>query len=149
MGEPRPRRPSVGYGVALLAIGVVVVGCSERLTPSRAATIIRHSGAFLSGSPESHPAFDGVTALLKGTEGWTPGREEGDSYIAEFSYHWASGPGGEGRGQAPAELTSRVVLRRLGNSWHVDDDQTRALVPSWPKLPRTAGPPLWPTPTVP
>jgi len=44
--------------------------------------------------------FDKVSALLAGFEGWTPERQEGDSYIAEFSYHWPEEPraGGAGRG---------------------------------------------------
>lgn len=129
--------------VALLALCVFGVGCSERLTPSRAGTIIRHSKAFLSGPPESHPVFDRVSALVAGSEGWTPEGQEGDSYIAEFSYHWPEGPLAEGAGRPVSELTARVFLRRSGNGWAVDDDRSRALIPSWPQLPRTPTP-FWP-----
>jgi hypothetical protein len=134
------RQPLGRRDVALLAICVLGLGCSERLTPSRAGTIIRHSKAFLSGSPESHPVFDKVTALFTGSEGWTPERQEGNSYIADFSYHWPEDPKAEGVGRPVPELTARVVLRRLGNSWAVDDDQSRALVDSWPQLPKTPNP---------
>ncbi len=139
------RQPLGRREVALLALCVFGVGCSERLTPSRAGTIIRHSKAFLSGPPESHPVFDKVSALLTGSEGATPERQEGDSYIVEFSYHWPEDPKAEESGRPIPELTARVFLRRLGNSWAVDDDRSRTLVPSWPQLPRTPSP-FWPIP---
>lgn len=131
----------------MLVLCVLAVGCSEPLTPSRAATIIRHSKAFLSGSPESQPVFDKVSALLTAAGDRTSGSQEGDSCIAEFSYHWLEGRTAEGAGQTSSELTARVVLRRLGNSWAVDDERSRALVPSWPQLPR-APDLFWPTPRV-
>lgn len=135
--------------VALLALCVFSAGCSERLTPSRAATIIRHSKAFLSGPPESHPVFDRVSALLPGSEGRAPERQEEDSYIAEFSYHWPEDPKAKGAGLGGSELTARVVLRRSGNGWDVDDDRSRALDPSWPRLSRTSRS-FWPgAPAVP
>jgi hypothetical protein len=129
--------------VALLVFCVFAVGCSERLTPSRAGTIIRHSKAFLSGVPEGQPVFDRVSALLTGTEGRTPERQEGDSYIAVFSYHWPEDPRSKGTGRSVTELTARVFLRRSGNGWAVDDDRSKALVPSWPRLPREPNP-FWP-----
>jgi hypothetical protein len=138
LGKPLGRRE-----VALLALCVLGVGCSERLTPARAGTIIRHSKAFLSGPPESHPVFDRVSVLLVGSEGRTPDRQEGDSYIAEFSYHWPADLKTDGARQPSAELTARVFLRRSGNSWAVDDDRSRTLIPSWPQLPKTTNP-FWP-----
>jgi hypothetical protein len=141
---PVSSKPLGRRQVALLALCVLGVGCSERLTPSRAGTIIRHSKAFLSGAPESHPVFDRVSALLTGSEGSTPERQEGDSYIVEFSYHWPEGPKAGGAGRHAPELTARVFLRRLGNSWAVDDDRSRALVPSWPQLPGMPNP-FWPS----
>jgi hypothetical protein len=134
---PVSSKPLGRREVALLALCVFGVGCSERLTPSRAGTIIRHSKAFLSGVPEGQPVFDGVSALLTDTEGRTPERQEGDSYIAEFSYHWPEDPKSKGPGRSVAELTARIFLRRSGNGWAVDDDRSRALVPSWPRLPKT------------
>lgn len=119
---------------ALLALCVVGVACSERLTPSRAGTILRHSKAFLSGPPESQPVFDRVSSLLPGPPGSTPKGQEGDSCLVVFTYHWP-GPGG-----ASPEVESKVVLRRTGGSWAVDDALTRAYVPSWPQLPRTPDP---------
>jgi hypothetical protein len=138
--SPLSRKPLARLEVALLALCFFGMGCSERLTPSRAGTIIRHSKAFLSGSPESHPVFDKVSALLAGSEGWTPERQEGDSYIAEFSYHWPEDPRAGGAGRGVSVLTGRVVLRRSGNSWAVDDDRSRALEPLWPRLPKTENP---------
>jgi hypothetical protein len=137
---PLSRQPLGRREVALLAACLLGVSCSERLTPSRAATVIRHSKAFLSGAPESHPVLDKVTGLLTGGKGWTPERQEGDSYIAEFSYHWPQEPKQQEAGQPALELKASVVLRRLGNSWTVDDDQSRVLVPSWPQLPKTPNP---------
>jgi hypothetical protein len=141
--SPLTRRPLGGRKVALLALCVLGVACSERLTPARAGTIIRHSKAFLSGPPESHPVFDRVSGLLAGSEGWTPESQEGDSYIAEFSYHWPADPKTDGAGRPSSELTARVFLRRSGGSWAVDDDRSRTLVPSWPQLPKTPNP-FWP-----
>ena len=141
--SPLSRQPLGHREVALVALCILGVGCSERLTLARAGTIIRHSKAFLSGAPESQPVFGRVSALLTGSKGWTPERQEGDSYIAEFSYHWPEGPKAEGAGRPVQELTASVVLRRLGNSWTVDDDLSRAFVPSWPQLPKTPNP-FWP-----
>ena len=128
------------WEVALLALCFFGVGCSERLTASRAGTIIRHSKAFLSGAPEGQPVFGKVTGLLAGIGGRTPERREADSYIAEFSYHWREGSRTEGMNRSFEELNSMVVLRRSGGSWAVDDDGSRALVPSWPQLPKTQNP---------
>jgi hypothetical protein len=141
--SPLSRQPLGRREVALLALCVFGVSCSERLTPARAATIIRHSKAFLSGAPESHPVFDKVTGLLGGGKGWSSERREGDSYVAEFSYHWPRDPRAERTGQPTWELKASVILRRLGNSWAVDDDKSRAFIPSWPQLPRTPNP-FWP-----
>ena len=141
--SPLNRKPLGRWEVALLAFCLFGVGCSERLTPSRAGTIIRHSKAFLSGSPESHPAFDRVSALLTGSGGPAPERQEGDSYIVEFSYHWPADPKAGGGGRPVYELKARVFLRRSGNGWAVDDDRSKALVPSWPQLPKTPNP-FWP-----
>jgi hypothetical protein len=137
---PLMRKPLGRLGVSLLALVALSAGCSERLTPSRAGTIIRHSKAFLSGPPEAQPVFDGVSALAAGTEGWTPERQEGDSYIAEFSYHWQPDRKNPTAGTTVPRLKASLVLRRLGNSWAVDDEQSRALVPSWPQLPREPNP---------
>jgi hypothetical protein len=141
--SPLSRKRLCRWEVALLALCIFGIGCSERLTPSRAGTIIRHSKAFLSGSPESQPVFDGVSALLTGSGGSTPERQEGDSYIAEFSYHWPADANAGGVGRPVYDLTARVFLRRSGNGWAVDDDRSKALVPSWPRLPKTPNP-FWP-----
>lgn len=140
LSAPLSRKPLGRREVALLALCVFGLGCSGRLTASRAGTIIRHSKAFLSGPPESHPVFDGVSALLVGTEGWTSERQEGDSYLAVFTYHWPEDRESEGVGRSAPELTASVVLRRSGNSCAVDDKQSRALDPSWPRLPKTLSP---------
>ncbi len=124
--------------VALLTLCLLSTGCTERLTPSRAGTIIRHSKAFLSGPPESQPVFDGVSALLPGPEASTPEGREGESCVVEFSYHWPEEPKAAGAGGPVAELTGRLVLRRLGNGWDVDDDASRTLDPSWPRLSRAS-----------
>ena len=126
--------------VALLAVCVLVVACSDRLTPSRAGTIIRHSKAFLSGSPESQPVFDKVSALVAGSRGAAPAEQEGDSYVANFTYYWPESRTPEGMGRISPELEASVVLVRRGDSWAVDDRLSTALVPSWPQLPRTSSP---------
>lgn len=140
--DPRVQRiRRFASGCALLVLGLLGTGCSEALTPARAGTIIRHSKAFLSGPPESLPVFDGVTALLPGSEGRTEGLE-GDSYVAEFSYHWPEGAR-TGASLPGTRLTARIVLRRSGNGWAVDDERSRALVPTWPRLPATSSS-FWP-----
>ena len=140
--DPRVRRiPRFASGCALLALCILGLGCSEPLTPSRAGTIIRHSKAFLSGPPESLPVFDGVTALLPGSGGRAEG-QEGDSYVAEFSYHWPEGAK-TGASLPGTRLTARIVLRRSGNGWAVDDDRSKELVSTWPRLP-AASSPFWP-----
>lgn len=142
----QPTSPRLSFGtsgrreVALLALCAFVLGCSARLTPSRAGTIIRHSSAFLSGIPETRPVFDRVSALLKGSEGWTPERQEGDSYIAEISYYWPTSPNSREVGQPVQILRAGVVLRRSANGWAVDDAETRAITPTWPQLPKTPTP---------
>lgn len=137
--RPAPRAIHPGSGKFLLFSLVVVLGCSDRLTPARAGTIIRHSKAFLSGSPESQPVFDGVTRLSFASAG----REKADSCVAEFSYHWRP----DGRARRVEEnatvLTASVFLRRSGNAWAVDDEQSRKLIASWPQLPRAPNP-FWP-----
>lgn len=120
----RPRR--VAAVTALFALAFAA-GCTERLTPARAGTILRHSKAFLSGSYESHPVFDGVTAVLTPDGAIAAKAGEGDSCIAEFSYHWPAASG--------FPRTARVFLRRSGGGWAVDDERSRTLVPSWPQLP--------------
>jgi hypothetical protein len=137
--SPLRRQHFGGRAVMSVALCLLAVGCSEPLTRSRAETIIRHSKAFLSGAPESQPVFGRVSRLLASNEGGKPERREADSYIAEFSYHWRNGSA-EGGGRPVEELTAAVVLRRSGGSWAVDDDRSRALVPSWPQLPRTLNP---------
>jgi hypothetical protein len=84
--------------------------------------------------------FDRVTALLPGTEGRTPQGEEGDSYIVEFSYHWPEPPAADGTTRPAVELTARVFLRRAPNGWAVDDERSKALVPTWPRLPAVPNP---------
>ncbi len=140
-GSGLPRRAAPG--LALFAVAILGVGCSEPLTPARAGTIIRHSKAFLSGPPESLPVFDGVTALLPGSEGSRAGQDEGDSYVAEFAYHWPDGAKTGGAGLPGTRLTARIVLGRSGNGWAVDDDRSRELVPTWPRLP-AASSSFWP-----
>lgn len=137
--SPLSRQPFACRAVPLLAICLVGLGCSERLTPARAGTIIRHSKAFLSGVPETQPVFDGVSALLSESGGSPPEGKEGDAYIAQFSYHWPARPSSSGATQPFLELTAKIFLRRAGNGWAVDDDRSRTLVPSWPQLPRTPG----------
>ncbi len=120
----------------LLALVLLSAGCSEKLTPARAGTVIRHSKAFLSGAPASDPIFDGVRSLhMESAYG-----EEGDSCVAEFSYHWPPDPRARNAGSLSPELTARVHLRRYGGSWAVDDARSRTLAPSWPQLPRTFNP---------
>lgn len=138
-GSPLCRQPSGHWRITLLALCVVAIACSEGLTPSRAATIIRHSKAFLTGPPESQPVFGKVSGLLIGSRGGTPARQEGDSCVVVFSYYWPEDRKPVGSGTSP-ELESRIVLRRNGGSWAVDDDLSRVLVPSWPRLPRTSNP---------
>jgi hypothetical protein len=122
--------------VLLIAL-ILTSGCSERLTPARASTIIRHSKAFLSGAPESQPVLDKVTRLEAGPIGSEPGGRNGDSCVAEFSYHWRpAGPPRAGEHGGP-QREARVVLRRAGGSWAIDDERTRALLPSWPRLPKS------------
>jgi hypothetical protein len=146
--SPLSRQPLGRREVALVALCLLAVGCSERLTLSRAGTIIRHSKAFLSGAPESQPVFGRVSGLQAAIEGGTPERREADSYIASFTYHWPVGSAG-GSGRPVQELTAAVVLSRSGGSWAVDDGRSKALVPSWPQLPKTLNP-LWPgAPTIP
>ncbi len=124
-------------GQLLLIVLILTSGCSERLTPARASTIIRHSKAFLSGAPESQPVFDQVTRLEAGPIGSEPGARNGDFCVAEFSYHWRpAGHPGVGEPGWP-QREARVVLRRAGGSWAVDDERTRALLPSWPRLPKS------------
>jgi hypothetical protein len=38
------------------------------------------------------------------------------------------------------ELTARVFLRRAPNGWAVDDERSKALVPTWPRLPAVPNP---------
>ena len=137
---PRRSRAWRCRAAALLTLCVVGVACSERLTPSRAGTILRHSKAFLSGPPQSQPVFDRVSSLLPGPPGSTPKGQEGDSCLVVFAYHWPEGSKQGALGGASPELESKVVLRRTGGSWAVDDVLTRAYVPSWPQLPRTPDP---------
>ena len=124
----------------LLVLCALAVGCSDRLTPSRAGTIIRHSKAFLSGSPESQPVLDRVSSLLTGSKGLTPARQEGDSCVAVIVYHWPERAVVGGSGRPGPDLTAMIVLSRSGNGWAVDDERSRALTPSWPQLPRTPNP---------
>src|SRR3954469_25210767 len=118
------RRPFLA--LQILCVCALATSCSDRLTPARAATVIRHSGAFLSGIPESQPVLDGVSALRNSERAGS----EADSCVADFTYHW---PGQEGN----QTLMGSVVLRRSPNGWAVDDVQSRALTPSWPQLPKT------------
>lgn len=119
----------------LLPIALILMsGCSERLTPVRAGTIIRHSKAFLSGAPESQPVFDRVDRIDAGPTGSTAGGGGGDSCVVEFSYHWRPQAG---VADFREEQKARVALGRAGGSWTVDDERTRALFPSWPQLPKS------------
>jgi hypothetical protein len=128
-------RRSAGPLLAVLLL--LSAGCSDRLTASRAATILRHSKAFLSGSPETQPILERVSTLES-----APGTssQEGDLFIVEFSYHWLPNPRADGAG-LPESMTAKVFLRRFSNGWAVDDERSRTLVPSWPRLP---GAPFWP-----
>ena len=107
------------------------------MTPARAATILRHSKAFLSGAPESDPVLDGVSSV---TMEPAAGDREPDTGVVAFTYHWPPPPGAGGSGQFTVVLTASVYLRRTGAAWAVDDTRTKALVPSWPQLPRTQRP---------
>ncbi len=134
--RPAPFRSLAARGALLLALALLPAGCSEKLTPARAGTVIRHSKAFLSGAPASDPIFDGVSSLrMESVYG-----EDGDSCLAEFSYHWPPDPRTPNSALLPPALTARVYLRRFGGSWAVDDERSRTLVPSWPQLPRTPNP---------
>ena len=119
-----------------LAFLVASSGCSDRMTPARAATILRHSKAFLSGAPESQPVLDAVTSVMMET---APDGREGDTCVAVFSYHFPPLPGASG-GQLTVPLTASVYLRRSGAAWAVDDARSKSLLPSWPQLPRTQRP---------
>jgi hypothetical protein len=112
-------------------------GCSDRMTPARAATILRHSKAFLSGAPESDPVLDSVSSVT--LEPAADGRES-DACVAVFTYHWPASRGSGVSGQFATPLTASAYLRRSGASWTVDDARTRTLIPSWPQLPRTQRP---------
>jgi len=124
-------------------IGVTAVillgsaGCTDRMTPARAATILRHSKAFLSGAPESAPVLDGVSSveMEPGAGGHEP-----DTCVVVFTYHWPSPRRADAAGQLEATLTASVYLRRSGATWTVDDERSRTLIPSWPQLPRTSRP---------
>lgn len=129
-------RPVAGRGALLLALALLPAGCSEKLTPGRAGTVIRHSKAFLSGAPASDPVFDGISSLrMESAYG-----EAGDSCLVEFSYHWPTDPKLRNFGSLSPPLTARVYLRRYGGSWAVDDARSRTLMPTWPQLPRTSNP---------
>jgi len=125
-------RSMLGLTVSLL---LGSAGCADRMTPARAATILRHSNAFLSGAPESDPVLDGVSSVA--TEPTTGGSEP-DQCLVVFTYHWPS-PRGAG-GQLVLPLTASAYLRRSGAAWAVDDARSRTLIPSWPRLPRTSRP---------
>ncbi|HKA35668.1 MAG TPA: hypothetical protein VKH43_02560 [Thermoanaerobaculia bacterium] len=124
----------LGATVALL---LGSAGCSDRMTPARAATILRHSKAFLSGAPESDPVLDGVSSVAM--EPAADGREA-DACVVVFTYHFPPSRGAGGAGQIAAPLTASAYLRRSGAAWTVDDARTRTLIPSWPQLPRTQRP---------
>ena len=114
--------------VAALLVLLGVLGaarCADSLTPSREATIHRHSKAFLSGAPESQPVLDAVTAIA-------PEEAAGDHRVVEFRYHF---PGGEAM-----PISAKAVLSRSGGSWAVDDERSREVTPSWPRLPRQPSP---------
>jgi hypothetical protein len=124
-------------------IGVTVAfllgstGCADRMTPARAATILRHSNAFLSGAPESDPVLDGVSSVA--TEPAAGGREA-DQCLVVFTYHWPPTRGATAAGQLALPLTASAYLRRSGAAWAVDDARSRTLTPTWPRLPRTPRP---------
>jgi hypothetical protein len=107
------------------------------MTPARAATILRHSKAFLSGAPESAPVLDGVSSVEM--EPAAGGRKP-DTCVVVFTYHWPSPRGAGAAGLLAVPLTASAYLRRSGAAWTVDDVRTRTLVPSWPQLPRTQRP---------
>jgi hypothetical protein len=107
------------------------------MTPVRAATILRHSKAFLSGAPENQPVLDGVSSV---TMEPTPGGREPDTCLAVFSYHFPPPSGAGGPAQLAVPLTARAYLRRSGAAWAVDDERSKTLIPSWPQLPRTSRP---------
>ena len=136
-GERRCLRDSSWMVGATAALLLGSVGCSDRMTPARAATILRHSKAFLSGAPESDPVLDGVSSV---TMEPAPGGREPDTCVAVFSYHWPPPRGTGGAGQPVMSLTASAYLRRSGAGWTVDDARSRTLVPSWPQLPRTQRP---------
>ena len=121
----------------IAAILLASAGCSDRMTPARAATILRHSKAFLSGTPESQPILDGVSSV---TMEPGAGGSDSDSCVAVFSYHFAPPGAAGGAGQLAAPLTASVYLRRSGAAWTVDDERSKTLIPSWPQLPRTSRP---------
>jgi len=111
------------------------------MTRPRAETILRHSKAFLSGSPATQPVLDRVTELVAGS-----GKQDGEpgqdgSCVAEFDYHYLSPTARIGSSEsAGLRLKGRAVLRRLTNGWTVDDEATRALTPTWPQLPKVPNP---------
>jgi hypothetical protein len=111
--------------VAALLLVLGASRCADSLTPSRAATILRHSKAFLSGAPESQPVLDSVTAVA-------PEGDDADHRVVEFRYHF---PGADAM-----PIPAKAVLRRSGGSWAVDDELSRQVTPSWPRLPRQPAP---------
>ena len=110
------------------------------MTRPRAETILRHSKAFLSGSPATQPVLDGVTALVAGSGTPSGDPEQDGACVAEFDYHYPEDGRTGGSGAAGLRLKARAVLRRLTNGWTVDDEATRALTPTWPQLPKVPNP---------
>lgn len=121
----------LGVTVAIL---LGSAGCADRMTPARAATILRHSKAFLSGAPESGPILDGVSSVATEPAG------DPDQCLVVFTYHWPPPRGAGAAGQLAPPLTASAYLRRSGAAWAVDDARSRTLISSWPQLPRTSRP---------
>ena len=102
--------------LSLLLLCAVASGCSDRLTPARAATVIRHSGAFLSaGSPKRSLSSTGCPRSQR------RGGAESGWFRSRFVADCTSWPG---RNASQTLMGSVGCSRRSPNGWAVDDVQS-------------------------
>jgi hypothetical protein len=144
---PLSRKPLGRKSMVAATVAAVLLaeGCSSRLTHGRAARAIQHSTAFSAAPDRPAPVFVKVTAMLAGSENWTPEHHENRMYLVGFAYHWPERAQAFANGQkhivvyrSPTVLMANVVLRRGANGWEVDERLTKALTPTWPILPGDA-----------
>lgn len=125
---------------ALFALGMLgAAGCgkpspgAERLTPEKAAELIKNDAKFVqplevSGRTIGTRALVDVAAVTQGTG---PGLDPGEAE-AQFTYRWvlatpepdaslrsALPPEAGAELSAPAPLKAKAALRRFGDGWHV------------------------------